>query len=302
MPLIHDIQSELLNDEKDVGSILRKFKVLASKLEVDVLEDWVTHEIEGYPPDVPVPDYRKTSINYVGDFVGSGWRYKDTTIPSLLITKHIGEEFIDYDIRKSLPVIDWYVKNKGDEKIGISHASNLKLILQGYGKIYEGMDLIEIKGIIDIGAFIGIQQAVLTKILNLILKIEKEIPSVADINIGGKGAKVSASESDAVGNIFQQTINRNVSVTNTNINTTGDGNVLQVEVGGSFVHALIKKGIDKKGAEELEKIVQKNPKTPDEKSIANWVEKMFKQGNEWVRGMPKEVATATIIEMIKKFF
>ena len=295
MALIHDIQEELCGKEKDVGSALFKLKVLASKIEVNVLEDWVTHEIEKYPADVPVPDYRKTSINYVGNFVGSGLHYKDITIPSLLIAKHNGEGFIDYDIRKSLPVIDWYVKNKGDEKIGIAHANNLKLILQGYGKIYEGMDLIEIVGTIGDSAFIEVQQAVRAKTLGLVLKIEKEIPSVADINIGGKGAKVSATESETIRSFTQQTIYGDV----TNINATGDGNFVQV--GDSFVHALIKKGIDKKDAEELEKIAQKNPETPDEKSIANWVEKMFKQGNEWVRDMGKEFAKATIIEMIKKF-
>ena len=52
MALIHDIQLDLLDEEKNVGSTLLKIKVLASKLEADVLEDWVTHEIEGYPAAV----------------------------------------------------------------------------------------------------------------------------------------------------------------------------------------------------------------------------------------------------------
>ena len=72
-------------------------------------------------------------------------------------------------------------------------------------------------------------------------------------------------------------------------------------MGGSFVHALIKKVIDKKDADELEKIVQKNPKTLDEKGIANWVGEKLKQGAGWAQGMDKDVATATMVDIIKNY-
>ena len=242
MALIHDIQSELLDAEKDVGSTLLKLKILASKLEVDILEDWVTREIEGYPNDVSIPNYRKTLVIYIGDFVGVGLQQTNATIPSLLIAKYAGEKWLVHEISESLSVIDWQIKNKSEETFGLPIASDLKLLLRGNGKILTGMNLIEIKGIIDVGAFIRIQQAVRTKALDLVSKIEKEIPSVANIDIGGEGSKVSATESDAVSNITQQTIYAsNV----TNINATGDGNVTQVGVGGTFAHTLIKKGIDK---------------------------------------------------------
>ena len=282
MPLIHDIQSELLDDEKDVSSILRKLKVLASKLEVDILEDWVTYEVGGYPIDVPVPDYRKTQIIFFSD--------NNASVSRALIEQYAGAEWLEHNIRNSLPQINWEMKNKDDKHFNI-FAGDLNFLLQS-----KGIDFGEIRGIFNASDYIKIQQIVRDKILDLVLKIEKETPSVASIDIGGKSAKVSATESKAVSNIVQQFFQGDV----TNINTTGDGNV--VRVGDSFVHALIEKEIDEKDAEELKKIAQKNPETPDEKSIANWVEKMFKQGNEWVRGMPKEVATATIIEMIKKFF
>ena len=297
MALIHDIRSDLLDEKKDVGPILRKLKVLAFKLEADILEDWVKHEVEGYPKDVPVPNYRKTSVTYKGDFMGGGLKYSDVTIPSVVIAQYVKNEAIYHEIRDRLPVIDWQVKDKR-QNFEISEFRQHKLLFQGRDKIFKGRNLTEIMCIIDASAFIKIQQAVRDKILDLVLKIEKEIPSVANIGIGDKSAKVSSSESESVSNITQQIVHGNI----TNINATGGGNVLQVEAGGSFVHALIEKGIDKKDAEELEKIAQKNPKALDEKGIASWVEKKFKQGNEWVRSMGKEVATATIVEMVKKSF
>ena len=245
---------------------------------------------------MPVPDYRKTLVTYKGNFIGYNWQ-QTKDIPSSIIAKYAGEKWVNYEIRQELSSIDWQVKREC-EQFEIAAARDLIIPLQGYGKIREEMNLEKIAGIIDASAFIRIQQAVRAKALDLVSKIKKEIPSVVNIDSGGENSRVSATESKVANNITQQTNYGDV----TNINATGDRSVLQVEVGGSFVHALTEKGIDKKDAEELKKIVQKNPKTLDEKGIASWVGERLKQGNEWVRGMPKEVATATIIEMIKKFF
>lgn len=298
MALIHDIRSELLDEKKDVSPILRKLKVLAFKLEADILEDWVKHEVEGYPEDVPVPNYRKTSVTYKGDFMGIGSKYPDLTIPSAVIAKYATNEAIHHEIRDSLPVIDWQVKDKR-QNFEISELRQLKLLFQGRDKIFIGMKLTEIMGIIDASAFIKIQQVVRDKILDLVLKIEKEMPSVVNIDIDGKSAKVSDVESETVSNIARQTIYGNVNVTN--ITTTGDGNVLQVGAIGSFVHALTEKGIDEKDAEELAKIAQEKPEILNKKGIANWVGEKIKQGAEWAQGMDKDVVTATIVEIAKKF-
>ena len=168
-----------------------------------------------------------------------------------------------HEIIESLSVIDWQMKDKGDKTLGID-ASELKFLFRDK-EIYQGMGLTEITATIHDGAFIKVQQTVRAKALDLVLKIEKETPSVVNIDIGGEGAEVSATESEAASNITQQTIYGNV----TNINATGGGNILQVGVENSFVRALTEKGIDEKDAEELAKIAQENPETLDEKGIAN---------------------------------
>ena len=289
MALIHDIRSELIDirselfdEEKGVGSLLLKLKALASELKADVLEDWVTHEIQGYPKGVPVPDYRKTQIIFLSD--------NNAPVSRVLIEQYAGAEWLEQNIRISLREIDWMMKNKDNKYFNIA-TGDLNFLLQS-----KGIDFGEIRGIFNASDYIKIQEIVRDKALDLVSKIGKEIPRDVNIDIDDKDAEVSPTKSETASNIDKQIIYTN-SVNN--FNTTGDGNVVQV--GDSFVHALIKKGIDKKDAEELEKIAQKNPETPDKKIIANWVEKIFEQGNKWVRGVGKEVATATIIEMIKKF-
>jgi hypothetical protein len=48
-------------DAVPVSTLLRKVKVIASRLKVGELESWVDHELAGYPPDAELPEYRVRS-------------------------------------------------------------------------------------------------------------------------------------------------------------------------------------------------------------------------------------------------
>jgi hypothetical protein len=58
MSLLREIQASLMQGQ-DIGPILLKLRLLASRLGSDLLEEWVKHESEGYPAHIDVPDYRK---------------------------------------------------------------------------------------------------------------------------------------------------------------------------------------------------------------------------------------------------
>ena len=71
MSLLQKIQESVVNEKADLGSILLKLRLLASRLGSDLLEEWVKHEAEGYPKDIDVPSYRVVSVSYRGSFSGS---------------------------------------------------------------------------------------------------------------------------------------------------------------------------------------------------------------------------------------
>lgn len=58
MTLLEDIQNAAIDAKSDLGTLLRKCKLLAARLGSQQLEDWVLWESNGYPADVNVPDYR----------------------------------------------------------------------------------------------------------------------------------------------------------------------------------------------------------------------------------------------------
>ncbi len=71
MTLLRQIQEDATSAEVETGTILRKCRVLASRLDNAPFEEWIRHESDGYPPDAQVPPYRMLRTRLHGDFCGS---------------------------------------------------------------------------------------------------------------------------------------------------------------------------------------------------------------------------------------
>jgi len=68
--LLEEIQNAAVDAQSDLGTLLRKCKLLAARLGSKPLEDWLVWESNGYPDDVRVPDYRVWSLEIKGHFLG----------------------------------------------------------------------------------------------------------------------------------------------------------------------------------------------------------------------------------------
>lgn len=58
--LVEEIQSKVLDRTVSTTELLRMVKLAATKLQLDDTSDWVDHELQGYPYNAEVPDYRQT--------------------------------------------------------------------------------------------------------------------------------------------------------------------------------------------------------------------------------------------------
>src|SRR5699024_970988 len=180
MSLLQQIQEAVVSEDSDLGSILLKVRLLAARLNSNVLEEWVKHESEGYPHDAEVPSYRVTGVTYRGTFSGPfGSGVKNAQIPTYLIEKYDGDSWTSYKIRESIAVIDEMVKKVADGGTFGLDASNLILLLQG--KVYEGYACNDISGSISATAFYEIKQSVRSRILELTIELEKSVPGAMHV-------------------------------------------------------------------------------------------------------------------------
>ena len=218
MPLIHDIQSALLDEKASVGEMLIKLRFLAAKLDTNILEKWVQYEVEGYPKTAELPDYRIAQITYTGTFIDPSTRLYNVSIPGCLIELFAGKHWVEQDIREGLPLIESQLKSMGpDSHFGID-CSNLKVLL--HDKICQGMGIVEIKSRIDTGAFARIRHAVRTKTLDFTLTLEKQVSAVKDIEVGAHPIELSSDDQKNVENLTLHVFYGNV----TNIHNSGDAN------------------------------------------------------------------------------
>ncbi len=203
MSLLHQIQESVVQEGCDLGSVLLRLRLLASRLGSDILEEWVKHESEGYPNEVDVPSYRIVGVSYKGTFSGPfGSGIQNAPIPPYLIQQYANERWVNHEIRESISAVDDLVKSSADGgSLGID-ASNLILLLQG--KIYEGYACNDISATISRTSLAEIRQAVRSRILELTLELEKAIPAAALVTFGTP--RNEEKNSEKVQQISQQII------------------------------------------------------------------------------------------------
>ena len=305
MSLLQQIQESIVQEGDDLGSILLKLRLLASRLGSDTLEEWVKHESEGYPQDAEVPSYRIVGVTYRGMFSGPlGSGIKNAQIPPYLIEKHVGESWTKYEVRESIAAVDEMVKShksEGGGSFGID-ASNLILLLQG--KIYAGYACNDISGSISPTSFYEIQQTVRGRILELTLELERSVPGAMHVAFGESTS--SKAQTEQVQQISQQIIYGNVSTAVAG----GAGSNIAVAIterdNSSFIEHLVKSGIPETDAAELATIMEAEEPTSIEEPFGekakNWVATNLKKAAEGTWKVGVSVATKLLTEAALKYY
>lgn len=262
MSLLKEIQRSLLVEKSDLGTILLKLKFLAAKLGSNVLEDWVSHESEGYPDDVDVPDYRKIGASYTGSFAGPhGREMKNVRIPTAIIQKFAGSQWTLIEYRQGIASIEALLASHERRAGGLEiDASDLILVLQG--KVYAGYNCYHVSGQVSTSALADIQHVVRSRALDLTLKIENLIEGALEISVSD-APSIDKNNSDQVENLSHQIIYGNY----TNITNSGDCAIITVNNTendqGALTEVLIAQGISAEDAASFSEIVSQEDHSGD---------------------------------------
>ena len=97
MSLLRDIQDGATEDSVSLATLLRKLKLLASRLGVKEIAEWANRELQGYSDGENLPPYRGPfEARVIGDIAGPfGSGYKNLPFPknALPETFHEGNLF-----------------------------------------------------------------------------------------------------------------------------------------------------------------------------------------------------------------
>jgi hypothetical protein len=303
LSLLYQIQESVVQEGCDLGSVILKLRLLASRLGSDVLEEWVKHESEGYPNEVDVPSYRIVGVSYKGTFSGPfGSGIRNAPIPPYLIQQYASKHWVNYEIRESISAVDDLVKSSADGgSLGID-ASNLILLLQG--KIYEGYACNDISASISRTSLAEIHQAVRSRILELTLELEKAIPAAALVTFGAPGNE--GKNSEKVQQISQQIIYGNVTTAVAGGHNSNITLAISERDNKSFIEYLVSSGLPLNDATELAEIMEtEEPSSKEEpfgQKAKSWLASNLKKAAEGTWKIGISVATKVLTEAATKYY
>ena len=167
-----------------VSEILRRLKVLAKRIGAeDTLLPWVVREIEGYPPDVEVPDYRKpVRLHPHGTFTnGACLPVRHDAMPE---NWRIPAQF-EFQRTQPIAVIEGLASDGG---VALRWSAEAVSIYNGRIEREEAglnplLNCVGVKSELNRHAFEAVLDAVRNKALDLALELEDVAPDVGEVGV-----------------------------------------------------------------------------------------------------------------------
>ena len=228
MSIISEIQEMLISKETTLSLALLKLHLLSSNLRVGSLEKWIKLESEGYPQNIGVPDYRKTSLIFKGCFVGIGGAQMNNMPIPISSIEQILKKSVEYSIRNSISGIESYLADSNQKMFAVDVSNYIPIIRN---KIFKDLSCISLDAIFPSSVFSEIYNTVKHRMLEFLITLEHSIPASKNIKISQENKiDISEKEKNQVTQIFCNAFYNNTNTTiisNNNDNLQVTTNIVQ---------------------------------------------------------------------------
>ncbi|TCO43571.1 hypothetical protein EV646_112148 [Kribbella antiqua] len=182
MTLLDDVIAGATGDIR-VASLLRQVKILASRTGADPLEDWIGHELDGYPEDAELPSYRGPFVVPVlGHFFGPFQsQMTNVPIPRASFGKELDvEHLFEAQLREPIARIETMAAQEGATLAWSGDMINLFNWGLNNGRIEsplnDGYVLGQATMPVSKDVYVGALDGVRNRVLDLALQLEKVVP------------------------------------------------------------------------------------------------------------------------------
>lgn len=175
------------SDDVTTPNLLRKLKVVASRLETPPLIDWVDNELSGYPADAPIPDYRgpfpcQVLSDWAGPFQSGA---KNVPLPSVSVPKGLRDAgAFEVRFHESVSQLEQFA-SVGDTVVyswGADAVAVLNTLMTDgtIPEIMEGYGLLVARKHVPAPLIVAVLDNVRTRVLDLALELEKVTPNAGE--------------------------------------------------------------------------------------------------------------------------
>lgn len=304
MSLLDDVQMAAVDANSDLGTLLRKCKVLAARLGSEPLENWLLWESNGYPPDVEVPDYRIWPLEVRGHFAGPfGYGLRNVSIPSVCIPEEIREhyekQYERFECRLSIASVEATVRESDKGTVYIS-TGDLAVFLGN--KVYQSQNCIQAWAEFSTMHLVELLNAVRNRILDFVLAISKEAPTAGE----SVGNATTAIQPAKVTQIFHTTVYGG----SANLVGTAHGSLITFNIAtndfASLADTLRQQGVSGDDIKELQDAVESDHKPIDRgkfgPKVSSWIAKMMQKAADGSWGIGIGAAGNLLAQAIAKYY
>jgi hypothetical protein len=221
MSLLQEIQKDAVDASVDVSVLLRKCKILATRLKHDKFNKWVESELNGYKTVEELPEYRTFDVHSFGHFAGPfGSGLTNAPIPAICLPEdlqHIANKAYMLD---GVSTYSSLVRGKSNDNLTSHWPAE---IIALYGKnIYKNANCLDAWSILHPSQVQNMLDTIRNRVLSFVLEVEAEAPAA-----GEASPEQTPIPNERVNHIYQTYILGNVG----NVSTAGT-NVTQIAVNG----------------------------------------------------------------------
>lgn len=186
MSLVDDLVNAASGNDVPVATLLRRVKVIASRLGTDQIEEWVDHELVGYPDGAPLPEYRGPfPAQVIGHFSGPfNSEVRNLPIPATGFPSDMRDSPL-FEIEFRQPVAQLQELSRSEGTPQASWPANAvaytnQLIEEGEAQLVPYHGLVAAWRPIPTHKFVEILDIVRTRILGLALQLEEVEPAAGE--------------------------------------------------------------------------------------------------------------------------
>ena len=174
MSLLNQIQDDLTSPSSNLSDILRRAKVLASKLKSSELRRWVKLESEGYENRDELPDYRQMRLGVQGTYkgpFGSGIDY--APIPLMNVPEDVKELVTKFELYDNVATLEEMLrKDNGD--FHFYHLPELTTLIEYHIGKRPPMVLVQTFQIFPRYTLTGVVDNIKNRLLDFVLELQEQ--------------------------------------------------------------------------------------------------------------------------------
>ena len=296
LELLRQIQADAVSSATPVTELLRRCQVLAARLDLPELGEWVRYELNGYPVEAELPEYRVFSGIAKGHFLGPfGSGLRNAVLPA----GNLPEKFRDWARSASLrqPIVALEEVANAESKSNVTLPWPGDLIAHVQQDFYDHMALGQAWLEVSRADFVSAVETVRNRVLTFALEAE---PFVTDV-----AGKPTAHSADGLSQVFHTHIYGTVG--NIAQGSTGVSQVSVNPVGDlqALLDELQRAGVAEGDLEALKLAIHDDgPPQEDHfgEKVAAWLGRMFSKAMSGVWNVTKGTATTVLPKLIERYY